>query len=946
MIRYEGTLLPSVGYRCCWLNSFVALLLGLIVFVLPSPVFAESVVFEDGEFSDAQWESTTFAATEITGLFSEINYQMPFGGASGPYRQHRHSIVGSTVGRPIVTVSHNRNASVNPATLGGISRLDFWVAARPVEESNYTLNPVIGLALIQEGEDGVIRTFIAPAYIRAEVSQDDNFWDNKGGNNYGATEFFWLKGGNESSFLDRTAHPNFSSSGKPIGLGYFVQGKSHPAHRWGALGIDNWMVRVKPGAPLNHAPVITDAYVVSKRIAPSDRGPVGLIVMASDRDNGPQPLTYTWTQIEGPRGLLKYRGSAPDGTYERLDFYPPGNDFPVSCDTPLYQFTVGAFDGKAWDSRVLAIYADPAPPQCPDPESCPLSKLATATISSTGLAATTSWRALDDDFLSVYRNLRDRGLAPTPEGQRYIQLFESHTPEIVSLLTSNNTLVTAMSSALLEIKPVFQAMLANSDSSASLTAQQAHSLNSMIDTLATAASPELQGAIAAERTRWGPLENYIGRSATEIQQALLGYGVYLPRVTSPSTLVLTNATANQARATIDWTDSTGKIIASAEKILSPQGVTVVPVPSADFNGAARILSDRLVRAFVINRSTNGSVLGTDEGAVPGKRVTLPLFRQPGATGAGTTLTVYNIDATSAADVTLGHRDEKGSDRGTKTVTIPPLGLYTFDAKAINGKAKGASAAVISSTRPVVASQQSTSKGSRAMLPAVAESRECTSCSLGLVPFGPSKGAGQRADIYVHNRGTAESTVTLTYLDPKGNKRATQQVKIPALGLARFDTSKAVRRGRALTGYVQVTQSGGPQRLAVQWAVRNQKDGTPIGFNAVGTTSGAPTWACVDSQREKNERQRPLTKLAILNPTGTADQATVELYDAESGQRLATQTVQLPASGLVELSLTTKAYRQASVGFAVVRSASGAGLIINAHSGAGGGASRSSCQPLV
>jgi|GEM_PF-5084780 len=232
-----------------------------------------------------------------------------------------------------------------------------------------------------------------------------------------------------------------------------------------------------------------------------------------------------------------------------------------------------------------------------------------------------------------------------------------------------------------------------------------------------------------------------------------------------------------------------------------------------------------------------------------------------------------------------------------------------------------------------------------MIPAVAESKECTSCSLGPVPFGPSKGASQRADIYVHNRGTTEATTTVTYLDSKGNKRATQQLKIPALGFARVDTSKAMRRGRALTGYAQITQSQQAQRLAVQWLVRNEKSSGQMGFNAVGTTSGAPTWACVDSQRGKNERQRSLTTLAILNPTTTADQATVELYDAESGRRLSTQTVQLPAGGLVDLSLSTKEYRQASVGFAMVRSSSDGALIINARSGGPGEARRSSCQPL-
>jgi len=240
----------------------------------------------------------------------------------------------------------------------------------------------------------------------------------------------------------------------------------------------------------------------------------------------------------------------------------------------------------------------------------------------------------DANFLPTYRALRDQTLATTFEGQRSLRILESYTSEGINLFKADISLAFTMGAALVEIQPVIQELIAGNGVNATLTATQVAAINKMLDAIAVPASSAFRDAIAAERTKWGPLENYIGRSVTEIQQALLGYGVYLPRVTSSSTLVLTNASANETRATLDWTDSTGKIVASAEKILSPQGGIVVAAPAKDFTGAARVLSDRLVRAFVVNRGTDGGALDAYEGAVPGKRVTVPFLDNRGVRGQG------------------------------------------------------------------------------------------------------------------------------------------------------------------------------------------------------------------------------------------------------------------------------------------------------------------------
>jgi len=132
--------------------------------------------------------------------------------------------------------------------------------------------------------------------------------------------------------------------------------------------------------------------------------------------------------------------------------------------------------------------------------------------------------------LPLFYRVRDEILAQTPAGQRYIDLFYTHDPEILSLLLADPALWDEGEAVLLLWEPNLRALVAGQGKSVIITAGQIQAVQRFLDHLSAAGSAELQQVIAAELTRLGPLENFVGMTMEEARNVVIGWKLYLPLV--------------------------------------------------------------------------------------------------------------------------------------------------------------------------------------------------------------------------------------------------------------------------------------------------------------------------------------------------------------------------------------------------------------------------------
>ena len=75
--------------------------------------------------------------------------------------------------------------------------------------------------------------------------------------------------------------------------------------------------------------------------------------------------------------------------------------------------------------------------------------------------------------------------------------------------------------------------LVDGDGSAIVTQEQVDAIEGFLDHLSAIASPQMQELIADERTRLGPLDDYVGLSVLEAKLAAIGDAIsYLPMITA------------------------------------------------------------------------------------------------------------------------------------------------------------------------------------------------------------------------------------------------------------------------------------------------------------------------------------------------------------------------------------------------------------------------------
>lgn len=100
---------------------------------------------------------------------------------------------------------------------------------------------------------------------------------------------------------------------------------------------------------------------------------------------------------------------------------------------------------------------------------------------------------------SVFRRLRDRLLARSPEGRRYVDLYAAHSGEVVRLMLADAVLRQGILDGLLQWQPGVAALVDGVAGHLRVTPEQARSVDAVLERLARVGSPALRSAIEAER---------------------------------------------------------------------------------------------------------------------------------------------------------------------------------------------------------------------------------------------------------------------------------------------------------------------------------------------------------------------------------------------------------------------------------------------------------------
>lgn len=222
----------------------LGLSMGILGLWLMPSISMGATVFSDSTFNDADW-TLTVVAGQVTGpptnqavlnpsSGTASTAQMLSGGSLGP---HREITLSPSQGQPntfsVVYAYSNRVGAVyDPSTQGAISSIDYYESSEIVSSTNSNppgcLCQQSGLALKQGG----VIFFVSGG---VSTPPTPNSWAQK--------QLVSLHAQNFCTFTDYfncTAHPDFSSSGGPIELGYYRVNSTNGQSFTTVGGLDNW----------------------------------------------------------------------------------------------------------------------------------------------------------------------------------------------------------------------------------------------------------------------------------------------------------------------------------------------------------------------------------------------------------------------------------------------------------------------------------------------------------------------------------------------------------------------------------------------------------------------------------------------------------------------------------------------------------------------------------
>jgi hypothetical protein len=206
----------------------------------------------------------------------------------------------------------------------------------------------------------------------------------------------------------------------------------------------------------------------------------------------------------------------------------------VALDVSNYRLhaTYAGADGElvyAISRRTLSLMGyNPLQPCLEDPSQA-LARLAAAPRVFAPLASAAVAAASDLDVLRAARDL----FATDPDGQAYIALYYAHAAETGALAVADPGLAREAYDLLQDFLPGIEALVSARGNQITISQSMVDRANHLADALASAGSPALGSAIAAERAKYNNLQAFVGLSF-EQAAALMGLPpplrVYLPVV--------------------------------------------------------------------------------------------------------------------------------------------------------------------------------------------------------------------------------------------------------------------------------------------------------------------------------------------------------------------------------------------------------------------------------
>jgi len=132
--------------------------------------------------------------------------------------------------------------------------------------------------------------------------------------------------------------------------------------------------------------------------------------------------------------------------------------------------------------------------------------------------------------LNVFARMRDELLWELPLGPHFIELYYTHTPELVSLLLTHPSLWDDGLASLLAWQPKLEALLDGEGDTTFISAADITAVEDFLAALLDEASTTLAEVISTELDTLGPLDSYVGQSMSAAEDAILNAEVFLPVV--------------------------------------------------------------------------------------------------------------------------------------------------------------------------------------------------------------------------------------------------------------------------------------------------------------------------------------------------------------------------------------------------------------------------------
>lgn len=242
----------------------------------------------------------------------------------------------------------------NADAQAAITSPSIGVSTPTIEAPTVTGSYVIGAVISQNGS-----IFRGPG-IR--VSRTATSWINRSQSKLTSTSFSIV---NSDGTLGNT-NPDFSITGDPINLGYFVESNHDQGGDIRVIGIDNWNIDVGaefelPTDPDNTVPpeiidgkgaLVGEAASRLPRGAPgSPQDPCIVDVCTSIKTTSPQSLRYILTDLDGNKYFSSFRSINVE-QLDKFQFFSFGP--PISMIAPPEEFTAEIISSKNLDLSLVS----------------------------------------------------------------------------------------------------------------------------------------------------------------------------------------------------------------------------------------------------------------------------------------------------------------------------------------------------------------------------------------------------------------------------------------------------------------------------------------------------------------------------------------------------------------------------------------------------------------